>query len=51
MADLTKSAIDRQNVLNNKFAVEKLQEQLGLSGMLFNEEYKFTLSQILEFFP
>ena len=50
MADLTKSAIDRQNVLNNKFAIEKLQEQLGLSGMLFNDEYKFTLNQILEFY-
>ena len=38
MADLTKSAVDKQNILNNKFAIEKLQEQLGMSGMLFNEE-------------
>ena len=35
MEDLTKSAVDRQNVLNNKFAIEKIQEYLGLTGMLF----------------
>lgn len=50
MNDLTKSTIDRQNVLNNKQAVEKLQKYLGLTGMLFNEEYKFTIQQITEFY-
>ena len=50
MNDLTKSTIDRQNVLNNKYAVEKLQEDLGLTGMLFNEEYKFTVQQITDFY-
>ena len=50
MEDLTKSAVDRQNVLNNKFAIEKIQEYLGLTGMLFHEEYKFTLQQITEFY-
>ena len=50
MEDLTKSAIDRQNVLNNKFAIEKIQEYLGLTGMLFHEEYKFTLQKITEFY-
>ena len=49
MNDLTKSTIDRQNVLNNKQAVERLQEYLGLTGMLFNEEYRFTLQQITDF--
>ena len=50
MNDLTKSTVDRQNVLNNKQAVEKLQEYLGLTGMLFNEEYKFTIQQITDFY-
>lgn len=50
MEDLTKSAIDRQNVLNNKFAIEKIQEQLGLTGMLFNNEYLFTINEVIEFY-
>ncbi len=50
MEDLTKSAIDRQNVLNNMFAIEKVQSYLGLSGMLFRNEYKFTIQQIAEFY-
>jgi predicted SprT family Zn-dependent metalloprotease len=50
MEDLTKSAVDRQNVLNNKFALEKIQEYIGLTGMVFNNEYKFTLQQIAEFY-
>ena len=35
MNDLTISAIDRQNVLNNLEAVENIQKYLGISGMLF----------------
>lgn len=50
MDDLTKSAIDRQNVLNNKFAIVKIQEQLGLNGMLFNNEYRFTINEVIEFY-
>jgi hypothetical protein len=50
LEDLTKSAIDRQNVLNNMFAIEKVQSYLGLTGMLFRNEYKFTIQQIAEFY-
>ena len=50
MNDLTKSTVDRQNVLNNKYAVEKLQEYIGLTGMLFNNEYKFTIQQVTDFY-
>jgi hypothetical protein len=50
MEDLTKSAVDRQNILNNKFALEKVQEYTGITGMVFNNEYKFTLQQIAEFY-
>jgi hypothetical protein len=50
MKDLTLSNIDRQNILNNKGAIEKLQEYLGLEGMLFNGQYKFTMQQILDFY-
>jgi len=50
MNDLTKSTVDRQNVLNNKYAVEKLQEYLGLTGMLFNQECRFTIQQVTDFY-
>ena len=40
--DLTMSAIDRQNILNNKVALEGIQEYIGVSGMFFIEKYRFT---------
>lgn len=50
MKDLTISAIDRQNILNNKEAVENTQVYLGLSGMLFQNEYRYTKNQVAEFY-
>jgi hypothetical protein len=50
MKDLTISAIDRQNILNNKKAIENIQTYLGISGMLFQGEYRFTRQQVAEFF-
>jgi hypothetical protein len=48
--DLTQSAIDRQNILNNKQAVEIIQPKLGLTGLLFNDEYKFTTKMVMDFY-
>ncbi len=50
MKDLTISAIDRQNILNNKIAIENIQNYLGITGMLFDGEYKFTRQQISDFY-
>jgi len=50
MKELTGSAIDRQNILNNKNAVENIQTYLGIEGMLFQGEYKFTRQQITDFY-
>jgi hypothetical protein len=50
MKDLTVLAIDRQNILNNKKAVENIQAYLGITGMLFQDEYKFTRQQIADFY-
>lgn len=50
MKDLTVSAIDRQNILNNKKAVENIQNHLGIIGMLFDGEYKFTTKMVAEFY-
>ncbi len=50
MNDLTVSAIDRQNILNNKKAIESIQTYIGISGMLFEGEYRFTKQQIADFY-
>jgi len=50
MRDLTNSNIDRQNILNNRFAIEKIQEYIGLPGMLFEGEYKFTIQMVADFY-
>jgi hypothetical protein len=36
MKDLTNSNIDRQNILNNRYSLEKIQNFIGLPGMLFD---------------
>ena len=48
--DLTMSAVDRQNILNNKIAIENIQEYIGVSGMFFKGEYRFTKSQVSDFY-
>jgi len=50
MKDLTVSAIDRQNILNNKPAIENIQSYIGITGMFFQGEYKFTRQQIADFY-
>jgi hypothetical protein len=50
MKDLTASAIDRQNILNNNNAVANIQVYLGITGMLFKGQYWFTRQQIAEFY-
>ncbi len=50
MKDLTISNIERQNVLNNRFAVNKLQEHLDIEGMLFEGEYRFTKKMVADFY-
>lgn len=50
MKDLTVSAIDRQNILNNVSAVQDIQKYLGLNGMFFQNEFRFTKKQVADFF-
>lgn len=50
MRDLTISAIDRQNILNNHDAVTNIQQYLGVSGMLFQNEYRFTKEKLADFY-
>lgn len=50
MKELTDSNIDRQNILNNKYALQRVQEYIGLPGMLFEGEYRFTKKMVADFF-
>lgn len=50
MKDLTTSNIDRQNILNNRFAIEKMQSKIGITGMFFNGEYLFTKQMVADFY-
>ena len=48
--DLTNSGIARQNILNNPYALQEIQTAVGLSGVLFENEFRFTKKQLAEFF-
>ncbi len=48
--DLTTSSIDRQNILNNRYALEKLDAHLGLGGTLYDGEILFTKQQLINIF-
>lgn len=50
MKDLTTSNIERQNVLNNRFAVEAIQKHLDFNGLFFEGEYRFTKKMIADFY-
>lgn len=49
-ADLITSPVDRQNILNNPEALDSIQEFLGISGMFYDGQYRFTTAQLANFF-
>lgn len=50
MKDLTNSQIDRSNVLNNNIAIKEMYNQLGFTGIYFENKYRFTLNQVAKFY-
>ena len=48
--NLTTSGIARQNVLNNTYALQEIQKAVGMEGVLFENEYRFTKKQLAQFF-
>ena len=50
MSKLIESDIQRQNILNNRFAVERIQTYIGFPGMLYQGEYRFTKKMVAEFY-
>lgn len=48
--DLTVSAPERQNILNNPYAVAQIEKQIPISGHFFENEAVFTKQQVADFF-
>jgi hypothetical protein len=48
--NLTNSQCDRQNVLNNRYALDKLEEHLDLGGIFFEDSFLFTKQQLVTLF-
>jgi len=45
--DLTASSHDRQNILNNRYALQQAEQHLGLGGVTFEGETVFTKAQVV----
>lgn len=50
MNDLTISNIERQNVLNNHYAIEHIKDSLGIVGMEFEGEFRFTKKMVADYY-
>ncbi len=50
MNDLTVSNIERQNVLNNSYALQAIQENLDVNGLRFHDQLLFTTKMVAEFY-
>lgn len=48
--DLTASARDRQNILNNRYALEQAEQHLSLGGVSFEGGMVFTKQQVMALF-
>lgn len=48
--DLTNSAIDRRNVLNNRYAIDAVYERIGWKGIVFEDKVRFTRAQVARLF-
>lgn len=47
---LTKSQVARQNILNNKYALSEIQNGIGLQGVIYDNEFRFSKKQVASFF-
>ncbi|HRP01009.1 MAG TPA: DNA-binding protein [Candidatus Kapabacteria bacterium] len=48
--DLTNSGLDRQNILNNPYAIAEIQKAVSIKGIVFEGVYLFTKEQIASFY-
>lgn len=50
MKDLANSPVERQNILNNHYAVDEIQKAANIKGIFYNDQYWVTRQQAAEFF-
>ncbi len=50
MGTLSTSSLERQNILNNPFAIDEIQKATGFAGIIFENEIKYTISQVSRIF-
>ena len=50
MNDLTVSNIERQNVLNNPYALQNIQERMNIKGQHYQDELLFTTNMVPDFY-
>jgi hypothetical protein len=48
--DLTNSNVDRQNILNNQYALNEIQKAVKLQGILFENKLVFLIDHVADFF-
>lgn len=48
--DLTTSQIDRQNILNNEYAIEEIQKATNVKCIIWNGQYYLTKELVADFF-
>lgn len=48
--DLTTSAIERQNILNNNMAIPRIQEALNVEAFHFDGKYYLTKQMVADFY-
>lgn len=48
--DLTESIHERQNILNNRYALQQAEEHLDLGGIFYQDEMVFTKQQVMSLF-
>lgn len=48
--DLTNSKIDRQNILNNNYAIDEIEKACNIEGIFFEDKIAFTKEQVAQFY-
>ncbi|HOD17748.1 MAG TPA: DNA-binding protein [Candidatus Cloacimonadota bacterium] len=48
--DLTNSSVDRQNILNNQYAINEIEKAVKLQGFIFDGKFVLTLEQVADFY-
>ena len=48
--DLTTSNVHRKNILNNKYALQEIESEIGFPGVLFDGSLRYTRRQVASFY-